>query len=311
MPVRGCLALATLLLVACASPRGPAVQSPVQSPTAAVTGVSPAPVPATPSPTPPPAPTPTPTPTPTSRPLVPVPAEDASALAAQLEAAERTIRDPSARAEDLAWSGHLQQLVYRRLVDRPALRAPLLAALPAELRAVAAANADAGIDLRALVTPREKQDLPRWRIIEPAPVDELLRYYQEAEAEFGIPWSYLAAIHLIETRMGRIRGTSVAGAQGPMQFMPATWAAFGQGDINSDRDSIRAAARYLRSNGAPANLENALFRYNNSQRYVRAVTAYAEIMRSEPLTLRGYHAWQVYYLTTQGDVLLPVGYRRD
>jgi len=34
-------------------------------------------------------------------------------------------------------------------------------------------------------------------------------------------------------------------------------------------------------------------------------------MRSEPLTLRGYHAWQVYYLTTQGDVLLPVGYRRD
>ncbi len=111
--------------------------------------------------------------------------------------------------------------------------------------------------------------------------------------------------------MGRIRGTSVAGAQGPMQFMPATWAAFGQGDINSDRDSIRAAARYLRSNGAPGNLENALFRYNNSQRYVRAVTAYAEIMRSEPLTLRGYHAWQVYYLTTQGDVLLPVGYRRD
>ena len=45
--------------------------------------------------------------------------------------------------------------------------------------------------------------------------------------EFGIDWTYLASIHLVETRMGRIRGTSVAGAQGPMQFIPATWASYG------------------------------------------------------------------------------------
>jgi membrane-bound lytic murein transglycosylase B len=95
-----------------------------------------------------------------------------------------------------------------------------------------------------------------------------------------------------------------------MQFMPGTWAAYGEGDVNSDRDAIRAAARYLKANGAPANMANALFRYNNSQRYVRAVTAYAEVMRAEPDAYRGYYHWQVYYLTTMGDILLPVGYGR-
>ena len=74
------------------------------------------------------------------------------------------------------------------------------------------------------------------------------------------------------------------------------------------RDAIRAAARYLRANRAPADMPNALFRYNNSQPYVRAVTAYAEVMRAEPEAYRGFYHWQVYYLTTRGDILLPVGY---
>jgi soluble lytic murein transglycosylase-like protein len=217
------------------------------------------------------------------------------------------VRDPSVTGDDLAWMGHLQQLTYRRLAERPELREVVLAALPPDLRKVATANLDATADLRATVVP--KPDLPTvWRIVEPAPPDELLRYYQEAEAEFGVPWNYLAAIHLVETRMGRIRGASVAGAQGPMQFMPGTWAAYGEGDVNSNRDAIRAAARYLKANGAPGNMANALFRYNQSERYVRAVTAYAELMRGEPAAYRGYYQWQVYYLTTRGDVLLPVGY---
>ena len=63
--------------------------------------------------------------------------------------------------------------------------------------------------------------LPAWRIVRPEPADELLDAYRDAEAEFGIPWKYLAAINLVETGIGRIRGTSIAGAQGPMQFMPA------------------------------------------------------------------------------------------
>jgi hypothetical protein len=251
--------------------------------------------------------TPSLTPTVTPRPDPPVAASDADGLAFQIVVAERAVRDRGVIGADLAWFGHLQQLTYRRLAARPELHDPVLAALPAEIRAAATANADATADLRATVVPGP--DLPKtWRIVDPAPLDDLARYYRDAEAEFGVPWSYLAAIHLVETRMGRIRGTSTAGAQGPMQFIPSTWAAYGEGDINSDRDSIRAAARYLRANGAPGNMANALFRYNQSQRYVRAVTAYAEVMRADPDAYRGYYQWQVYYLTTRGDILLPVGY---
>ena len=250
-----------------------------------------------------------PSPTATPRPDPPVAASEPDALVVQIVAAEHAVRDPGVTGADLAWFGHLQQLTYRRLAARPEWRDTVLAALPSDIRATATANADATADLRATVVPGP--DLPKtWRIVEPAPLDDLARYYRDAEVEFGIPWSYLAAIHLVETRMGRIRGTSVAGAQGPMQFMPATWARYGEGDINSDRDAIRAAARYLQANGAPANMAGALFRYNQSQRYVRAVTAYAEVMRADPDAYRGYYGWQVYYLTTSGDVLLPVGYGR-
>lgn len=250
-----------------------------------------------------------PQPTPTPREEPPAVATEPVAIAAQIANAERAVRDPRVTGAELAWMGHLQQRVYRTIAARPDLRDAFLGAVPVEIRGAVTANLDATSELRATVVPGP--DLPTaWRIVEPAPLDDLARFYREAEAEFGVPWSYLAAIHLVETRMGRIRGTSVAGAQGPMQFMPGTWAAYGEGDVNSDRDAIRAAARYLRANGAPASMANALFRYNNSQRYVRAVTAYAEVMRSTPDAYRGYYGWQVYYLTTRGDILLPVGYGR-
>ena len=287
-----------LLLTACSVSSGPPAESVVPSPTSSASASA---VVATA--------TPSPMPTATPRPDPPVASSDPDALALQIVSAERAIRGPGVSGADLAWFGHLQQLTYRRLAATPELRDTVLAAVPADLKAAATANADATADLRATVVPGP--DLPTtWRIVEPAPMDDLARYYREAEAEFGVPWSYLAAIHLVETRMGRIRGTSTAGAQGPMQFIPATWARYGEGDINSDRDSIRAAARYLHANGAPGNMANALFRYNQSQRYVRAVTAYAEVMRADPDAYRGYYQWQVYYLTTRGDILLPVGYGR-
>ena len=254
-------------------------------------------------------PTPSPQPTPTPREEPPAVATEPVAIAAQIVVAERAVRDRTVIGAELAWTGHLQQRIYRAIAARPELRDAFLAAVPADIRGAVTANLDATSDLRATVVPGP--DLPAaWRIVDPAPLDDLARFYHEAEVEFGVPWSYLASIHLVETRMGRIRGTSVAGAQGPMQFMPGTWAAYGEGDVNSDRDAIRAAARYLKANGAPANMPNALFRYNNSQRYVRAVTAYAEVMRAEPDAYRGYYHWQVYYLTTKGDILLPVGYGR-
>ena len=268
--------------------------------------ISPAPSP-TISATTAPTTTPSPLPTPTPRPEPPPVASEPVAIAVQLASAERAVRDANVTGAELAWTGHLQQRIYRSLAAQPELREPVLTALPPTVRAYATKNLSATADLRSTVVPGP--NLPTaWRIVEPAPLDELLRYYREAEAEFGVHWSYLAAIHLVETRMGRIRGVSSAGAQGPMQFMPGTWAAYGEGDVNSNRDAIRAAARYLRANRAPADMPNALFRYNNSQPYVRAVTAYAEVMREQPDAYRGFYHWQVYYLTTRGDILLPVGY---
>jgi membrane-bound lytic murein transglycosylase B len=294
---RALLLAALSLFTACAVSGGP--------PAASVSDI-PA---ATPQPAAVTSPSPSPSPSATPRPDPPVAASEPDALAAQIVAAERAVRDHGVTGTDLAWFGHLQQLAYRRLAARPELRDTVLAALPTDIRAAATANADATADLRATVVPGP--NLPTtWRIVDPAPLDDLARYYRDAEVEFGVAWPYLAAIHLVETRMGRIRGTSVAGAQGPMQFMPATWARYGDGDINSDRDAIRAAARYLKANGAPDNMAGALFRYNQSQRYVRAVTAYAEVMRADADAYRGYYGWQVYYLTTSGDVLLPVGYGR-
>jgi soluble lytic murein transglycosylase-like protein len=288
---------AALTLSACTATSGLPVQSATLPPTATPT------LPATAAPTA----TARPQPTPTPREEPPPVATDPVAIAGQLAAAEQAVRDPRVTGAELAWMGHLQQRIYRTLAAQPELREPVLTALPPTVRVYATKNLSATADLRSTVVPGP--NLPTaWRIVEPAPLEELLRYYREAEVEFGVHWSYLAAIHLVETRMGRIRGVSTAGAQGPMQFMPGTWAAYGEGDVNSDRDAIRAAARYLRANRAPADMPNALFRYNNSQPYVRAVTAYAEVMRTEPEAYRGFYHWQVYYLTTGGDNLLPVGY---
>src|SRR5207249_4292134 len=110
----------------------------------------------------------------------------------------------------------------------------------------------------------------------------LLADYKEAERQLGVPWYFLAAIHLVETKTGRVRGASDAGARGPMQFLPATWARYGAGgDIESTHDSILAAARLLRANGAPARIGDALLSYNRSAHYVAAVTEYAQLMRAD------------------------------
>jgi soluble lytic murein transglycosylase-like protein len=224
----------------------------------------------------------------------------------ELAAVETAIRSPDTPPGQLPALGRRQQFLYRALVANPPWRADALAQLAPSLVPVARANIEAGEQLRALTRPRDQ--LPAWRIVEPPPADELLGYYREAETEFGIEWQYLAAIHLVESRLGRIRGMSPAGAQGPMQFLPSTWAAYGRGDINSPRDSILAAARYLKAAGAPGNMARALYAYNHSDRYVRGISLYAEQMRLDERAWRGYYHWQVFYRTTSGDVELPVGY---
>ena len=222
-----------------------------------------------------------------------------------LTGAERTIRSDAPEAA-VAEAGQIQQAAYRALAARPEWRRAVLDAMPADLRPVVTAHVDALSDLRRLARPQPR--LPAWRIVAPPPAEELLGYYRAAEREFGVGWEYLAAIHLVETRMGRIRGTSTAGARGPMQFMPGTWDIYGEGDIEDPQDAIRAAARYLKASGAPRNMPRALFAYNRSDAYVHGVEMHAAQMRSDPRTYRGYYHWQVYYRTTTGDRVLPVGY---
>jgi hypothetical protein len=241
---------------------------------------------------------------------LPSPANDAAALATQLAMVEAAIRDPNVSSIELDWIGHMQQLDYSRLQDYPEWKDTVLGALPEKTRAAVTGSLDAGKQLRLLSGPVPKS-LPDWKIVAPASIEDLLGFYKEAEAEFGIPWYYLASIHLVETRMGRIRGLSSAGAQGPMQFIPSTWARYGSGDINSDHDSILAAARYLKAAGAPGDMSRALYAYNHSQAYVNALTLYAEVMKADAAAYRGYHGWQVYYPTNDGPVFLPVGWVKE
>jgi hypothetical protein len=258
-------------------------------------------------------PFPTPAPTASAAPKweePPVAAMDPAELASQLVMVETAIRDPKLSAAHLEWMGHLQQLAYSRLQDYPDWKPTVLGALPEQTRASVIASLDAGKQLRLLNGPIPKS-LPDWKILEPKPVDELLGYYKEAEAEFGVPWYYLASVHLVESRMGRIHGLSSAGAQGPMQFIPSTWAQYGNGgDINDDHDAIIGAGRYLKAAGAPGNMQKALFAYNHSQAYVNALLGYGNVMKADPTAYRGYHGWQVYYPTVDGAVFLPVGWTR-
>ena len=256
-------------------------------------------------------PTASPTATPAPRwDQLPEAANDPAALAQQLAMVEAALRDPTVTGAQLDWMGHLQQLAYARLFDYPDWKDTVLAALPAQTRAAVNGSLDASKQLKLLTGPIPRT-LPDWKIVQPAPVEDLLRYYKEAEVQFGVPWQYLAAIHLVETRMGRIRGLSTAGAQGPMQFMPATWAMYGKGDIEDNHDAILGAARYLRAAGAPDDMQRALYAYNHSQAYVNALVLYAEVMKADPAAYRGYHGWQVYYPTKDGPVLLPIGWTKE
>jgi hypothetical protein len=234
-------------------------------------------------------------------------AVDPAKLADDLVADEQALRDPSTPEAVLLAAAHRQQAAYRAIGRHPDWDAVTRPRIPPSLLEVYDRNVDARRQLTAM--SHVKDTLPAWRIDAPAPAEELLGDYHEAESASGVGWYYLAAINLIETRFGSIDGVSVAGAQGPMQFLPSTFAAYGAGgDINSPHDSIMAAARYLAANGFATDRDHAIYRYNNATEYVRAVNDYAAVLAADPAAFAGYHRWDVYSYTTAGDVLLPVGY---
>lgn len=108
------------------------------------------------------------------------------------------------------------------------------------------------------------------------PPDHLIVMQHAAATSCGLPWSVLAAIAKIESNFGRNMATSSAGAIGYGQFLPSSWAAYGNGGDPYDyRDAIPAMARYLCANGGPANLRAAIWAYNHADWYVEQILALA------------------------------------
>src|SRR5579875_2937184 len=109
----------------------------------------------------------------------------------------------------------------------------------------------------------------------------------------NLPWQVLAAIGTVESHNGLSSsagvhsGASMAGAQGPMQFLPSTFEsyanpvpAFGVDPASpyDPVDAIFAAARYLCANGGGnlRTLPSAVFAYNHADAYVSTVLTLAQ-----------------------------------
>jgi cell wall-associated NlpC family hydrolase len=122
---------------------------------------------------------------------------------------------------------------------------------------------------------------------------------QEAAARCsGLPWSVLAAIGRVESDSGRssapgvASGANAAGAEGPMQFEPATFAKYatigpGGADPASPYDPIDAvysAATLLCADGGAAagTLPGAIGDYNHSTTYVDTVLVLARALADAP-----------------------------
>ena len=105
----------------------------------------------------------------------------------------------------------------------------------------------------------------------------------------GLPSEVLVAIAQVESSLGLQTWTSSAGAVGPMQFLPATWGAYGADgdgdgsiDVMNSADAVHGAARLLCANGGgdPDRLASALWNYNHSDDYVRRVLTLARAVTS-------------------------------
>jgi transglycosylase-like protein with SLT domain len=265
---------------------------------------------------------PSPAPTPTTEPSVVLPQPDqpipndpaalADALAETTDLLHSAIDDwtdhgdPSKGQppDDVVLLSMYQQRMYRELGRDQKLADETIPLLPKRLRGEARADAGAVADLVSLVTAPVK-DVGSFRTGKAEPAGVLRSWFKEGERRFGVRWELLAAVMFIESKFGKVKATSSAGAQGPMQFIPSTWAGYGMGgDIHDPHDAILAAANYLHASGAPQYERRALYAYNHAWPYVDAVLAYANQMAGDERDYYAYYSWQVYVLTTNGVVRL-------
>ncbi len=114
----------------------------------------------------------------------------------------------------------------------------------------------------------------------------------------GLPWSLLAAIGTVESDSGRSTapgvdsGANEAGAEGPMQFEPSTFAEYatvGPGgaspaDPYDQVDAVYTATTMLCADGAgtPSSLRTAVFDYNHSTIYVDTVLTLSLAFAADP-----------------------------
>jgi hypothetical protein len=236
----------------------------------------------------------------------------AEVVASELQQVESAISDPLTSATDLESLGLRQQSVYRAYgrLDLQGQSDVLVAVDDAVLK-VALPMTSAGASLRNLSGSSVAGEFPSWTVRQPVPVDQLKSYYVEAGAQYGIPWTTLAAINYVETRFGRIVGPSNAGAIGPMQFLASSWNKYGLGgDITNDRDAIFAAANFLAQHDAANDLPRAIYAYNPSDEYVTAIVNYMTVLESDPRRLNAMYGWQVIVRLQTGDYALPAGWTK-
>ncbi|MFG1703304.1 lytic murein transglycosylase [Nonomuraea sp. M3C6] len=202
--------------------------------------------------------------------------------------------------EDVELLALHQQRIYRYAARHPKVASRAFARLPSALAAQAKDNTAAIRELLSLARPI-KPTTP-FKVQPPRPAAELLGHFKKAERRFGVEWEVLAAVMFAETKFGRVKSASHAGAQGPMQFMPATWKAYGMGgDIQDPRDAVMAAANYLHATGAPRDYQRALHAYNPSQAYVNAILLHARQIKRDARNYYAYYNWQVFVITTAGE----------
>jgi len=239
-------------------------------------------------------------------PQAPLPHEPA-ALAQALSSTSTQLRAAIARwtpksaapPEDVVLYALYQQRAYRLLGSDDSLARRTLPRLGRDLRAVSRDILAAHRELYHLTPPLPARAI---KVGPAAPAATLLGDYREAERRFQVPWSVLAAVNFVESKFGKLRSASAAGAQGPMQFMPATWRRYGLGgDVDDPHDAILGAANYLHTSGAPGHIRRALHAYNPSTSYVDAVLRYARLIRADRAFFYELYNWQVFVKTPSGD----------